>query len=305
MIAWSDQFPRYKKPLGYLRILLARLRFDQTLRLRWKRWRPGFGFSAGYSQKLEALRGIYAGRRAFVIGAGPSMKRMNLSLLRSEITIASNGFYKIFPSLGYKSTFLLIEDVAVAEARGQEFEKIRGTTKIAALHNAHAFRADEETLFMNVRYGDSGYWERGPEFSFDFPHVVFLGGTITYIGLQLASHLGCNPIYLIGVDHDYGKLTELFPPGKVTLTADNIRLLTEGRHFAADYHKVGDVVGVPYLKEQNRSYEHARTLLKAKGIDVFNAGLDSHLETFPKVDYLSLFEFSKSTLPAISIERDL
>jgi hypothetical protein len=152
---------------------------------------------------------------------------------------------------------------------------------------------------MNVRIGDSGYWERGPQFSFDFPHIVFLGGTITYIGLQLACHLGCQPIYLIGVDHNYGRLTELLPPGKVTLTAENVRLLTEGRHFDADYHKVGDVVGVPYLKEQNRSYEHARTVLTARGIYVFNAGVDSRLETFPKVDYLSLFKPSKVHSPVI------
>jgi Protein of unknown function DUF115 len=289
MIAWTGHFPPHRKLLGYLRILLARLRFDQTLRPTWKVWRPGFEVAAGYCQKLEALRGRYAGQRAFVIGAGPSLNRMDLSPLRDEVTIASNGVYRLFPRLGYKTTFLLIEDIAVMEARGREFERVRGTTKIAALHDAHAFRADDETLFMNVRFGDSGYWDRGPAFSFDFPHIVYLGATITYIGLQLACHLGCQPIYLIGVDHNYGNLTELLPPGKVKVTADNIRLLTEGRHFVADYHKIGDLVGVPYLDIQNRSYQHARRVLAAHGVAVYNAGIDSLLEVFEKVDYQSLF----------------
>jgi len=289
MIAWTDQFPRRKIPLGYLRILLARHRFHQRLAITRRGWRPGFKFVDGYSEKLEALRNRYAGERAFVIGTGPSLNETDLSLLKDEVTIGSNGFYTLFPKLGYKSTFLLIEDVSVMEARGQEFEKIRGTTKLAGLHDAHAFRADDETLFMNVRVGDRGYWERGPQFSFDFPHIVFLGATITYIGLQLACHLGCNPIYLIGIDHNYGNLTKLFPPGKVRVTPENRDLLTKSRHFASDYHKVGDRVGIPNLALQNRSYEHARAVLEQRGIKVFNAGFDSHLRVFEKVDYHTLF----------------
>ena len=177
----------------------------------------------------------------------------------------------------------------MAEAMGGEISRVSGTTKIAALHVAHALRHDHDTLFMNVRHGGSGYWDRGPQFSFDFPHIVFLGATITYIGLQLACHLGCRPIHLIGIDHHYGKLTEMFPPGKIKLTQNNIHLLAAGRHFSEDYHKIGDLVGVPFLKDQNRAYAHARTLLNARGIDVFNAGVDSHLEVFPRVDYETLF----------------
>lgn len=289
MILWTDQFPRYKIPLGYLRILLARHRFHQRLAVTWRGWRPGFRFVEGYSEKLEALRNRYAGRRAFVIGTGPSLKKTDLSLLGNEITIASNGFYTLFPQLGYTSTFLVIEDVSVMEARGRDFARIRGTTKLAALHDAHAFQADNETLFMNVRVGDKGYWERGPQFSFDFPHIVFLGATVTYISLQLACHLGCNPIYLIGVDQNYGKLPELFPPGKMTITAENISLLAKDRHFSSSYHKIGDRVGIPYLSLQDRAYQHARLVLEQRGIRVFNAGYDSHLDVFEKVSYQQLF----------------
>ena len=292
MIAWSKQFPRYKMPLGYLRTILARHRFQLRAKPAWRVWRPGVKSVPGYCQKLEALRGKYAGRRCFLMGTGPSLKKMDLSFLKEEITIASNGFYTLFPALGFKTTFLLFEDVAQIEKRYRDFERLRGLTKLSALHNAYAFKADRETIFMNVRWGDQGYWQRGPQFSFDFPHIVFLGATITYIGLQLAYHLGCNPIYLIGIDHNYGDLPKLLPPGKFLLTEENIALLNNC-HFSTDYWKVGEIASVPYLDYQNRAYGVARSALESKGVKVLNAGIDSHLEVFPKVNYLDLFEASK------------
>jgi hypothetical protein len=94
---------------------------------------------------------------------------------------------------------------------------------------------------------------------------------------------------LVGIDHNYGKLTETFPPGKITLTPENSHLLTQSRHFVSNYHKVGESVGVPDLKLQSRSYRHARAVLEERGVLVLNAGVDSHLDVFEKVSYEELF----------------
>ena len=45
---------------------------------------------------LESLRGFYAGKRAFILGNGPSLKSMDLSKLRDEVTFGTNGLFYLF-----------------------------------------------------------------------------------------------------------------------------------------------------------------------------------------------------------------
>jgi len=246
------------------------------------------GYQEGYQDKLAGLRNKYAGRRGFVIGNGPSLKEMNLSPLKDEITIGSNGLYKLFDELGFSTDFLIFEDIEQTEIRGPELKRVTGPTKLAALYNAYAIARDKDTIYFNSPRANRGgyYWESDlyPQFSRDFASGVHLGATVTYIALQLAYHLGFNEVYLIGVDHNYGRLSELFPPGKITITEENLPLVDEC-HFSKGYYKVGDQIGVPYSKEQEEAYTLAKTEFELAGRQIFNAGVNSKLAMFPKVDF--------------------
>ncbi len=49
-----------------------------------------------YRQELKAnreLRNLYTGRRCFILGSGPSIKRQNLAALKNEATISLNNFF--------------------------------------------------------------------------------------------------------------------------------------------------------------------------------------------------------------------
>lgn len=124
-------------------------------------------------------------------------------------------------------------------------------------------------------------------FSRDFADIVYLGSTVTYLCLQLAYHLGCDPVYIIGVDHNYGRLPELFPPGKITITEENIYLI-QGLHFRNNYYKIGDQIGVPHIAYQEAAYGKAREEFEAAGRKIYNAGIDSKLDVFEKCDLLSI-----------------
>ena len=45
--------------------------------------------------------------------------------------------------------------------------------------------------------------QKFPLYSHDFLNESFWGGTVMYLNIQLAEYLGCNPIYLVGVDLSY------------------------------------------------------------------------------------------------------
>ena len=61
-------------------------------------------------QRLKALKNQYLERRCFIIGNGASLKSEDLDLLESEITIASNRIYNIFPYTSWKPTIYMAED---------------------------------------------------------------------------------------------------------------------------------------------------------------------------------------------------
>lgn len=275
-------------PLGYLRLLRARARYHDRFTLGRRNLLPVIKKTPGYRYILRTWKDKHRGRRCFILGNGPSLKKMDLSRLKGEITIGSNGVYKAFGEWGWKTSYLLFEDVEQLELRRRDVPRITGTVVLAALYNAYAFRAGKDTIFMNVRPADEAYWKEGPLFSTDFPHIVYLGSTVTYIALQLAYHLGCDPVYLIGVDHDYGELPDHFPPGKITITEENIDLV-RGLHFTDRYYRVGDQIGVPNVAYQERAYTRAEQAFEASGRKVYNAGLDSKLDVFERCSFEPLF----------------
>lgn len=284
MIAWSWKFPRHKYLLGYYRLLRANHLFHD--RIGWTRKGKGWGIGRidGHKTRLEALRNSGKGRRCFVLGNGPSLIDMDTAFLKDELTIGTNGLYKSFPELGFTTDYLLFEDIFQTEQHGPDLHRIVGPQKIAALHTAHAIgKVDaSDLLFMNARLVNEAYLEQGPFFSRDFSEIAYLSGTITYVALQFAYHLGCEEVYLLGVDFDYGPLEEHFPPGKLVIDEGNIDLVRKA-HLNNRYYQIGDVIGVPDRQLQARGYHLAREAFESSGRKIRNASPAGKLEIFDRV----------------------
>ncbi len=293
MIVWSKKFPRWKYPLGYLRLSDAKQRFRDRATPAWKL--SGFPFvkrMPGYSEQLAALKDKYAGQPVFVIGNGPSLKQTDVSRLKDQLTIGVNGIYKSFDDWGFHTDFLLFEDVEQTEKHGPLIPKIKGPTKIAALHNAHGIPRPwkDDLLFMNARLGDERYWnDIGIQFSEDFGEIVYLGSSIIYIALQLAFYLGCNPVYLVGVDFDYGQLGRDQQPGKVEVTEENLTTI-QAIHHRPDYHGLGDYIGVPNFELQQKAYTIAKSRFEHHGRKIYNATHGGQLGVFDRIDFDSIFD---------------
>ena len=143
---------------------------------------------------------------------------------------------------------------------------------------------------MNARVGDERYWnDIGIQFSEDFGEIVYLGSSIIYIALQLAFYLGCSPVYLVGLDFDYGSLGQEHEPGKIEVTQENFHAVNQVHHIS-DYHRVGDMFGVPNYILQEKAYQVAKDRYALHGREVFNATVGGKLPVFDRVDFDSLFE---------------
>jgi hypothetical protein len=291
MIVWTPTFPGHKKPLGYLRLLRARHRFyDRIGFSRVGRFGLKFGRKLGYQHAMWNLKNSHKNQPCYILGNGPSLSELDLSPLRDKITIGSNGIYTKFNEWGFSLKYMLFEDIEQTEKRGADISSLKNTHKLVSIYNAYAFQADRKTTFFNARLGTSEYWNSiAPAFSTDFGDIVYLGSTITYVALQWAFHLGCDPVYLLGVDHDYGELSELFPPGKLKVTEENYSLVQKC-HFEKDYYQLGDEIGVPNLELQHDAYRKAREVYETHGRKIYNANPKSKLDVFDKCEYNSIFD---------------
>lgn len=291
MIVWSPDFPKRQYLLGYRRLKAARKRFDERLVLSAKL--PPITRATGDMAKLETLRDKHKDEAVLILGNGPSLQSFDSTLLDLFPSIGSNGVYRAFPDWNRTTDYMIIEDVEQAEKRGKTFRQTEGPLKLAALYTAHAIPRPwpSDLLFYNARYTPNhGYWDDwGPLFSRDFAGAVWLGNTVTYIGLQLAWHLGAKTVYLAGVDFTYGPLEETFGVGKLRVTEDNIDLVRQC-HFDPDYHKIGDVIGVPDTAKQYRAYQEAQRVFSQAGRKIINLTPNSKLDVFDRADMASLIK---------------
>lgn len=229
---------------------------------------------AASRRQLLLYRDRYAGKRCFIIGNGPSLRRMDLTILKNEYTFGLNRIYLLFPELGFPTTFLVSVNDLVLEQCAEEIESLR-IAKFITWRARRWLRHDRGTIFM-----DSDY--TGPEeFSTDVLGRIFEGFTVTFVALQLAFHMGFSDAVLIGVDHNF---TTRGPANQVVISPGE-----DPDHFSPDYFGRGFRWQLPDLAGSERAYRLARAAFEADGRQVRDGTLGGKLDVFPKVDFNSLF----------------
>ena len=172
-------------------------------------WRAGYRRFTWYGlggartlalpHQLEAFRDRHKGQRCFVVGNGPSLNQIDMGRLKDEITLGSNRCYMGFPDWGFAFSYWGIYDALQIEEYGPEYmQNVPGGPvkffplqywPLLGLENACPIAMD---------------WPRtaAREFSTD-PARLIVGYSVTFMLLQIAAIMGCDPIYLVGLDHRY------------------------------------------------------------------------------------------------------
>ncbi len=224
-------------------------------------------------RRLAALRNTHSGRRCFVIGNGPSLRRTDVSKLRDEVTFGLNRIYLAFPEWGFRTTYLVSVNDLVIEQCAAEFRDL-AMPKFFTWRARRWVPLDEYTTFLFTTY-------MGPKFARDARGRLWEGATVTYVALQLAYHMGCDPVILIGVDHNFATKGD---PNKTVVSQGD-----DPNHFHPNYFGKGFRWQLPDLETSEMAYRLAREAFEADGRQVLDATIGGKLTVFPKVDYESLF----------------
>ena len=223
--------------------------------------------------RLTTFKDIHRGERCFIIGNGPSLKKTDLSRLRHEYTFGLNRIYLLFAELGFSTSYFVSVNRLVMEQFAAEIAAHVQVPKFTTWDNydlAHQI-PDMSLLFRHNAVGFYGDVAKG----------VWSGGTVTYVAMQLAFHMGFEQVVLIGVDHSFAT------KGKANKT-----VVSEGgdpNHFDARYFGKGIRWQLPDLDTSEVGYALARQHYEAAGRQIVDATIGGKLQIFPKVAYDALF----------------
>ena len=176
------------------------------VKLFWKNGFRNFAFQSYGGVKiycipflLDGLKQIHKDKRCFIVGNGPSLNMIDMGLLRNEITFGSNRCYLGFEKWGFAFNYWGVMDRLQIEKYCLEYEE-NIPSKVIKFFPFEYLNMFE---FSNICPVNFSYSSRPPyEFSCS-PDKLKLGFTVTHMLMQIASIMGCNPIYLIGCDHNY------------------------------------------------------------------------------------------------------
>lgn len=233
---------------------------------------------------LFSLRDIHKGKRCFIICNGPSLKKTNLSLLKNEITFGVNNIYLNSDQMGFLPTYYVVMDDLVIEDRRKEINSLElcKHIKFFPIEGAYALRNKEDVIWMNCP--DSDGEKTIPSFSKCAEHYLFHGSTVTFICIQLAYHMGCDPVYLIGCDNSYRKPTTIVETSRFWKSTED-----DPNHFNPNYFGNGYRWHDPRTDLMTRSYNISRWIFEEEGRQLLNATIGGELEVLQRVDFNSLF----------------
>jgi hypothetical protein len=228
-------------------------------------------------RRLTAMKDIHKGKRAFIIGNGPSLKQTDLSKLKNEVTFAMNRFYLAFPELGFTTSYICVTNDLVAEQFADDFLTLPIPKFIAWRSHRH-FKQNlplkDIPTFVYTSY-------TGPRFTTDARGRVWEGATVTNLALQLAYFMGVEKAILIGVDHNF---TSKGDANKTVVSTGD-----DPNHFDPRYFGKGIKWQLPDLDTSEIGYAFAREAYRKAGREVVDATVEGKLTIFPKVEYESLF----------------
>lgn len=240
---------------------------------------------------LASLKGRFRGERVFVVGNGPSLNKIDFSLLKGEYSFAVNRINLLFDRVEWRPTFYTVNDWEVGPDNIDDLYQLDPLThKFVPKRFEGMPGMDGGIVYSSVHARDIG-----SDFSYDITNGAVMGGTVLTLPIQLCTYMGFSKIYLIGVDCSYSVKDSVKQDGKL-IQDNNVKQFLEStedndpNHFDSRYFGKGKKWHNPnpdrMIEGFTRMGEHARLA----GVELINATVGGRLDTLPRVNFESLFD---------------
>lgn len=235
--------------------------------------------------KNVRFKEMHKERRCFIIGNGPSLKKQNLLPLEKELTFVMNAFWKhpiISPK--WQPTYYCFADSLYFDGSPNSLnffkklgKKIKESIYFTSLEGKNIIEKHHLLPKGKTNYVTFGSAENIEEI--DLTSLIPSVQSTSQLAIEVAIYMGCTPIYLLGMDHDWLShrgLDKHFYPGE-----------TINGHSGV----INDLSTTSYKSELESClrlwniYEDLREMAKLKGIQIFNASESGFLDVFERKKY--------------------
>lgn len=242
--------------------------------------------------KNSELKDIHKGKRCFLLGSGPSIKKENLKFLKNEIVFALNNFYVHEDFAEIMSTNMpkyymsapihppQTEDEWKIWFEDMEAHMPKDTNMLFGL-NAYSgnikYILDKYDLFKEHKI----YWyfagvlsDEHYNFSkkdIDMTKMIWSANTVSIYALIVAIYMGFDEIYLLGMDHNY-----------ICNSENNWRFYTDGIHQNNEINRSlnGSSYNYHAIVAAGQIFKQYQMLKDNNSNHIFNCSSNSLLDIF-------------------------
>jgi len=225
---------------------------------------------------IREFQNIHEGSKCFIIGAGPSLRDVDLSLIKNEITISVNSSI-LKTSWGVtgdeRRRFWISCDILCMEW-DYFWKKVIRTECTRIVRNSWA-RNEKQFKGIDFRYYKP---RRTRELPFANEPDCLLGTSSIVSSVDFAILLGCSSIYLVGVDHkmkDGNSHFWQFLPQKDRPTRKN-----KPSNFRPNLRQQSRV-----FDSNIRSFKVLKMYGKKKGVRIMNCSSRTAIDVFKKIPF--------------------
>ena len=227
-------------------------------------------------------------KRAFVIVNGPSLANQNIEILKDEITFVVSGFYKHKVIDIWQPTYYSILDKSFFNNSNDSisfFKQLNSKIKdsIFFIPLFRGFKSNFKKDFLpkekTFYIASSGI----PDENVDLTSVIQSFQSVSSFALAQAIYMGCNPIYLLGFDHDY---LANQGPDKHFYQGATIPNKDTYKNSLSDIYQYDDLMASCHKLWQN--YRQLNVAASRNGIKIYNATKGGYLDVFERVEYESI-----------------
>ncbi len=238
-----------------------------------------------YALDWAPLRDRFVGKRAFLIGNGPSLNQTPLYLLQGEESLCFNRFSLLLERLDWTPSMYMVVDGLVGADIAADIAGMRARVRDTFVTRFALSTGQDFQEF--VATGPGTHWmlpkRLHSRFDFRLPWVN-PGGSVAIAGLQVLRYLGFREIVLLGIDMNQSLQTSVVrgKDGGITAESDN-----DPNHFDPRYFGKGKTYHEPDAQVVGNildSFERISHDLAASGCRVVNASPGSAVKSYPRVD---------------------
>lgn len=214
---------------------------------------------------IKRLKNKHAGETGVIIGNGASLKDIDLKRLAKKYpTLGSNKIY-LYPFT--PDYWAVADNEMLYSCLADGYPNKDFSPKVSFVNSMYPLEWATPVNYT-IRY----------DFSRDIAKEIVIGGTVTYVLLQIAYYMGFKKILLVGVDHNYPGADNGTPGSKFVQAGE------DEDHFHPEYFKAGMIYNRPELKATEKMYLFAKNVYEADGRKILNLTTNTRLFVYDRVN---------------------